>query len=153
MRSLASQLLALEAVNAGAGAERSGSRGGSAGVDSVCEKLRVQLTRFAGVEGFASLLRRALAIAREEVPALGAIKIGPGGILEGLEGLEQRESEAGAVAIIANLLNLLAIFIGEALTWQLVREVWPELPASPPSSSALPTPHGPSNSKIESRPT
>ena len=36
----------------------------------VCEKLRISLTRFAGADGFASLLRRALALARAEVPSL-----------------------------------------------------------------------------------
>ena len=34
----------------------------------LCEKLRISLTRFAGADGFISLLRRALVLARAEVP-------------------------------------------------------------------------------------
>jgi len=43
----------------------------------VCEKLQVSLTRFAGADGFTSLLRRALALARAEVPALQRIEVKP----------------------------------------------------------------------------
>ena len=39
----------------------------------VCEKLRISLTRFAGADGFTALLRRALALARAEVPALQSV--------------------------------------------------------------------------------
>ena len=35
----------------------------------VCEKLQISLTRFAGSDGFKSLLRRALALASAEVPS------------------------------------------------------------------------------------
>jgi hypothetical protein len=148
MRTLARQLLAMDAAVGGEGAgggKGAGTSGrGRAGIEVVCERLRVQLTQFAGPEGFSSLLRRALAMARDEVPSLGPIKVGPGGILEGLEGLKPPEWEAGALAITANLLSLLEIFIGEALTLQLVREAWPELPPSDPDSP---------NAQNEARPT
>jgi hypothetical protein len=36
----------------------------------VCEKLRVSVIRFAGVEAFAALLRRTIFLARAENPAL-----------------------------------------------------------------------------------
>lgn len=95
------------------------------------EKLRVPLTRFAGGEGFASLLRRALALASSEVPALHSIKVGPEGRLEGLEQLPVNtgaaaEATEAAVAITAHLLGLLGTFIGEPLTLRLLREAWPD---------------------------
>jgi hypothetical protein len=160
MRTLARQLLAMEAAAEGrkgaGGAAKRGERKDRAGLESVCEKLRVELTQFAGADGFASLLRRALAMAREDVHALGRIKIGSGGFLEGLDGLEQTEMEAGAIAITANLLDLLAKFIGETFTLKLVRKAWPELPPLPlhptgtPGLSGPPLP--PSDAQTEARP-
>ena len=97
----------------------------------VSEKLRIPLTRFAGAEGFASLLRRALALASAEVPTLQSIKVGAEGRLEGFEQLAADPGGASAgseaaVAITAHLLGLLGTFIGEPLTLRLVREAWPD---------------------------
>lgn len=97
----------------------------------ISEKLRIPLTRFAGAEGFASLLRRALVLASAEVPTLQSIKVGADGHLEGFEqlatdtGTASGGSEA-ALAIIAHLLELLGTFIGEPLTLRLIREAWPD---------------------------
>ncbi len=92
----------------------------------VSEKLRIPLTRFAGAEGFASLLRRALVLASAEVPSLQSIKVGAEGRLEGFEQLAAdtgaaAEGTEAAVAITAHLLGLLATFIGEPLTLRLER--------------------------------
>jgi hypothetical protein len=97
----------------------------------VSEKLRVPLTRFAGAEGFASLLRRALVLASAEVPALQSLKVGAEGRLEGFEQLAADTGTAAggseaAVAITAHLLGLLVTFIGEPLTLRLMREAWPD---------------------------
>jgi hypothetical protein len=97
----------------------------------VSEKLRIPLTRFAGAEGFASLLRRALVLASAEVPSLQSIKVSAEGRLEGFEKLspDTRTAVGGseaAVAITAHLLGLLGTFIGEPLTLRLVREAWPD---------------------------
>ena len=96
----------------------------------VTEKLRITLTRFAGADGFASLLRRALVLATAEVPALKRVKIGPDGRLEGLDQLAgELGSAAGndaALAITAHLLSLLVTFVGEPITLKLVREAWPD---------------------------
>ena len=64
IRDLARRLLAVEAASQSAADPRVHE------AVRVCEKLRISLTRFAGADGFASLLRRALALARAEVPAL-----------------------------------------------------------------------------------
>ena len=98
----------------------------------VSERLRVSLTKFAGAEGFGSLLRRALLLATVDVPALESVKVGADGRLEGLEqlatdtGSGEARSEA-TVAITAHLLGLLVTFIGEPLTLKLVREAWPDV--------------------------
>jgi hypothetical protein len=97
----------------------------------VSEKLRIPLTRFAGAEGFASLLRRALVLASAEVPSLQSITVGPEGRLEGFEQLAADTGTAAggseaAIAITAHFLGLLVTFIGEPLTLRLVREAWPD---------------------------
>jgi hypothetical protein len=93
----------------------------------VCEKLRFTLTRFAGSDGFASLLQRAVALARAEVPSLRSVNIKSDGTIQGLEDLA---ADAGnddpGVAIIAHLLGLLVTFIGESLTLRLIRDAWPD---------------------------
>lgn len=96
----------------------------------VCEKLRNSLTRFAGADGFTSLLRRSLALAREDVPALNAVQLQPDGSLDGLGTVAADATNGGpeaAVAITAHLLGLLVTFIGEPLTLRLIREAWPEV--------------------------
>ncbi len=107
----------------------------------VISKLRITLTKFAGSEGFASLLRRALVLASAEAPSLQSVKIGAEGHLEGFEQLvadtgtaadDARRNDArhaggeAAVAITAQLLGLLDTFIGKSLTLRLVREACPD---------------------------
>jgi hypothetical protein len=91
--------------------------------------LRIALTRLAGADGFASLLRRALVLAGARVPATKTIKIAPDGSLEGLDALTAADRAGGAEAaaeILTQLLGLLMTFIGESLALRLVRETWPE---------------------------
>ncbi len=118
VRKLARQLLAMEAASTSATNARMHE------AVRVCEKLRIALTRFAGADGFASLLRRTLALARVEVPSLNDIQIKPDGSLEDLATIP--DGNEAAVAITAHLLELLVIFIGHALTMRLVREAWPD---------------------------
>ena len=92
------------------------------------KKLRLSLTRFAGADGFASLLRRALTLARAGMPSLQGVKIGPDGHLVGFDQIATDSPKAGieeAVAITAQLLGLLTCFIGAPLTLRLLREAWP----------------------------
>ena len=123
---LARRLLAVEAASQSAADPR-----GHEAI-RVCEKLRVSLTRFAGVDGFRSLLRRALALARAEVPALHGVTEKADGSIEGLEKVVAAGGNSGvggsdaAVAVTAHLLGLLVTFIGEPLTVSLMREAWPD---------------------------
>ena len=123
MRKLAQRLLVAEA------ASQSASHPQSHEVVRVCEKLRISLTRFAGADGFTSLMRRALALTRAEVPALHSIHVKADGSMEGLEELAAGASNRGveaAAAITTHLLGLLVTFVGEPITLRLVREAWPE---------------------------
>lgn len=123
MRRLARRLLVVEA------ARRSGADARNHEAVRVCDKLRISLTRFAGADGFAALLRRTLVLARAEVASLSRISIKPDCSMEGLEELVADEPDGGveaAAALTANLLGLLVTFIGEPLTMRLVREAWPD---------------------------
>jgi hypothetical protein len=105
----------------------------SADIAVVSEKLRVELTRFAGASGFSSLLKRAVTLARAEVAELNHVRVTDDGHLEGLEhfaALPEALRQEAATAITAHVLGLLVVFIGEPLTQRLVRQLWPgTLPA------------------------
>ena len=90
----------------------------------VCDKLRRPLTTLAGAAGFRSLLARALTLAKQESPALGAWEVKADGSLEGMNG---EVTPSGAV-LIAHLVGLMITFIGESLTLRLLHDVWPDLP-------------------------
>jgi hypothetical protein len=99
----------------------------------VSERLRVTVTEFAGVYGFATLLRRALALAAADVPELGLVNVtvADDGQLRGLERLAAHADAVrheAALAITAHLLALLVTFVGVAITQRLVRKTWPQLP-------------------------
>jgi hypothetical protein len=123
-RYLAQRLLTYEAV-AGKDSEATESA-----AFRVCAKLRWPLITLAGIDGFRSLLARALALAKAEAPSLSAVQIAADGSLQGLDEMEPQidrdhASEGGAI-LIAELIGLLLTFIGEGLTLRVVQDVWPE---------------------------
>jgi hypothetical protein len=125
MRNLAERLIAHEAK------ENDSSRTKSPATFPVPEKLRAPLSALVGSTGFGALLSRALVLASPEVPWLRAVHVKADGSLEGPAELEaQVDPEKivkGRVALLAQLLELLRAFIGENLTMQVMREVWPKL--------------------------
>jgi hypothetical protein len=124
MRALARRLLAVEAAN------QSATDAHVHEAVRVCEKLRISLTRVAGADGFAALLRRSLALAQVDVPALKRVTVNADCSMEGLTELAADPSGGAAdapIAISAHLLGLLVTFIGEPLTLRLVREAWPDV--------------------------
>lgn len=128
--------LARELVAAHAETEHRGPRG-----VVVHEKLRPALTRFAGAHGFEALLRRALALARAEVPALAHAKVSAEGRLEGFDQIARLGAEVereAATAVTAHVLWLLVTFIGESLTYKLVRDVFPDAPPGAPPDQGDP---------------
>lgn len=92
----------------------------------VDDRLRAALIRFAGEEGFASLQRRALILAKSELPPLQVVQVGENGRLTGFEQLAEDTGAEAAVAITTHLLDLLVNFIGERLTLRLLSEAWPD---------------------------
>jgi hypothetical protein len=104
----------------------------------VYEKLRQSLVVFAGVDGFQALAFRALTQAKSEAPGLWAAQVAVDGTLQGLgesrpqpvefepqlSSEKDRASEEGVI-LIARMLGLLTIFLGEALTFGLLRNAWP----------------------------
>jgi hypothetical protein len=114
-------------------AREAGTSGAPSDSFSVPEKLRPQLTTLMGDGGYRALLLRALAMAIAEVPPLQAAHVAADGRLEGFDaletGIDQEAIAEGRVIVVAQLIGLLVAFIGEKLTLQLVREVWPKLEA------------------------
>ena len=91
------------------------------------ETLRITLSKSTGANGFASLLNRALVLARAEVPDLQSVQIGTNCRIEGLEELAATDGGVdAAVKLAAHLLTLLVTFIGEPLTVRLLHEGWPD---------------------------
>jgi hypothetical protein len=125
MRSLAKCLISYEAR------ETDLARLGGAAVFAVADKLRTPLAALSGINGFQSLLARALSMAAREVRWLRAVRVQADGSLEcpaDSPRLSPKEITEGMVALVAQLLGLLVTFIGEALTLSLVLEVWPHAP-------------------------
>lgn len=92
--------------------------------------IRSALSKLAGREGFSALMRRALVLAREEVPGLQQVELHADGSVRGLEELMASAPAGGrdpGIAILAHLLALLVVFIGESLTVRLLREAWPSV--------------------------
>lgn len=123
-RELAIRLIAYESV------EGAGSEPTEPAFVRVYEKLRRHLCVLAGIAGFQSLASRALTLARSEASGLSAVQITADGCLHGFgeadPQLSNHEAAEREVILIAQLLGLLFTFIGEALTLQLVLDVWPE---------------------------
>ncbi len=124
IQELARRLLAYEAAH-----KNSSASPVEVAVQVIAE-LRMHLIRLAGVDGFRSLLSRALTLAEVEVPSLNLVRVRPDGAVEGFDGIEQSQ-EAGAarqagIVLVAHLLELLVTFIGESLTLRLVRDQWPD---------------------------
>jgi hypothetical protein len=119
MRHFARQLLAFERAGEGSAEYR------VAPAVRVCEALRRPLCTLAGTTGFRELLKRALALARTQVPALSAVDVNPDGSFEGLAKLVINEDTEAEVVLISELLGLLALLIGEGLTFRILIDVWP----------------------------
>lgn len=80
-------------------------------------------------DGYRALLGRALYLASAESKDLGGTRIGISDTY--LEGLDGEASDDALVAFFAHVLALLAKFIGQALTWNLIRQRWPHAPVAP----------------------
>ncbi|HVQ37918.1 MAG TPA: hypothetical protein VMS31_10325 [Pyrinomonadaceae bacterium] len=97
----------------------------------VIAELRTRLVRLAGLQGFRSLLLRALTLARAEIPSLASVQVLADGSLDGFDKIdrshEANEREAAGILLVARLLELLVTFIGTPLTLRLLRDKWPDV--------------------------
>jgi hypothetical protein len=97
----------------------------------VCSRLNRPIGDIAGVEGFRSLLSRALVLAGEQVSWLKGVHVRRDGSLEGIGELETKvDAVAGAegeVVLVAKFLGLVMNLIGVALTVRVLQEAFPEL--------------------------
>jgi hypothetical protein len=97
----------------------------------VVEKLRPHLANLMGKGGFRALVARAIALATAEFPWLNAVRVKPGGTLDGLEAppaqIDPAEFLDGKVAVLAHLIGLLVALIGPNLTATLMADIWPKL--------------------------
>ena len=93
------------------------------------EKLRRYMTKFVGADGFEALCNRALVLATSEAKWLESVQMSPDHTLtvfyEAAKGQEPPKIQQGEQAFLTQLFDLLVAFIGEAMTLEIVREVWP----------------------------
>jgi hypothetical protein len=126
MRDLARQLLSYEAAGG-----NTSEPVGSASL-RVYEELRKSIGELAGAAGFQALAVRALTLAKSEDSILGSVRVAADGNLEGMSAVEspniveKDRVHEGGVVLISRLLGLLLIFLGEALTMSLIRDIWPD---------------------------
>ena len=106
---------------------------GSAPALRAVDRLRIPLSKLSGVEGYRILLLRALTLAKARAPSLSTLAPAPDGTLvapgpaqSGRDGHEPSEGTEDGIILLSELLGLLILFIGEALTLQLLRSVWPD---------------------------
>ena len=84
-----------------------------------------------GTVGFDVLASRAVHLARPEYPRLAdtADQRTPEGafavVLRCVQGLDPVSGGECAAAVLGRLAGLLVAFVGEGLTWRLLREAWP----------------------------
>ena len=97
----------------------------------VCAQLRSPLSTLMGSAGYRALLSRALALAGAEIAWLRSLQVKADGTLPGpkelTEKISPKDMAEGQIVLVAHLLGLLVAFIGEKLTLQLIREIWPKL--------------------------
>jgi hypothetical protein len=131
-RALAHRLLAYEAI-----ADKNSEPVESATL-RVYEKLHQSFCALAGVAAFQSIAFRALTQAKAEAPGLWEAQIAADGSLEGLGEFEpqpdafepqlgsgKQQVGDGGVILIDHILGLLLMFLGQAITINLLRNTWP----------------------------
>lgn len=104
------------------------------------EKLVLHLAPVVGDAGMDALFARSVRKTKPDFPSLSELETGgpPQKVLaqlyEHLQKQKVAELEKIIVALMVAFIRLLSTFIGEGLTWKLVRQAWPEcLPNEFPS--------------------
>ena len=114
-----------------------GPLAGSAAAGRVFDKLSQRLAQLITPVGAEALLTRAVHLSRAEFPFLDGVPSAPNtrSLIERLREtaatVEPSQAHEGFVSVLGTLVGLLVSFIGEDLTFRLLRDVWPEVPMSP----------------------
>ncbi|CAN5206102.1 hypothetical protein BH11PLA2_BH11PLA2_19070 [soil metagenome] len=95
----------------------------------ICDQLRVPLAKLCGVAGYRALLSRAVALAKAEDISLSPVSVRDDSTLDGFDPIRHPN---GGFVLVSQLLGLLVTFIGDTLTRQLLREVWPAMATDEP---------------------
>ena len=93
------------------------------------EKLRPYLTKFVGAAGYTALLSRAVSLAKADLASMDSVLVNSDGTLSGFDESRSQNADtspSGELALLTRLLGLLFAFVGEAITLQIVRDVWSE---------------------------
>ncbi len=102
--------------------------------DKVFPALRAHLAARFGTVGFDAILNRAIRLTSAAVPSFGAIKVDSDGSLKGIDELLRHSPLEqvwdGLVLVLANVFGVVATFVGDDLTFRLVRSKWPDADAS-----------------------
>ena len=110
--------------------------------ERVLRRLRDDLSRVLGDEGFAALEGRALDLAGRRFAFLANGARGPRSLDDAraaLAGRDPREAGEALQAVCAHLIGLLFTFLGEPLTRRLIRLAWPDLPGDDSAARARET--------------
>ncbi len=112
------------------GTRRSGDEVASAAVD-MFETLLFKLSPILGHAGSRALFRRSLHLSEEAFPCYTEVRNADDeALMKGIEMCLRERTETAreaSAALLHGFISLLATFIGERLTWQLLREAWPEI--------------------------
>jgi hypothetical protein len=126
------RLLELEA-----GGETSTSAQSVATATRLYEKLARHVAPVVGEAGFEALFLRSIKITKstfvclQELRTTGAAQEVLRQFFEHLENQESAVVASITETLMATLVSTLCTFIGEGLTWQLLRNAWPDLPNHP----------------------
>jgi hypothetical protein len=104
-------------------------------VETVCRRLGDYLTDLLGVGGVVALMGRALKLAKRDHPVLAGTALGGGGdptacftgLAEALAAGTAEDAVAAGSAVLSHVFDLLIQLIGEDLSVQPVRKLWPDL--------------------------
>ncbi len=126
IKNIGQQLIAYESANGSVGSQP------FADVITIFGKLQKILSKLAGISGYNSLLRRSLMMGKTKAKSLEMIQIRSDGALElnvahAANSHLLLEESAGDI-LLTQFLGLLVTFIGETLTVNLLRDVWPNVP-------------------------
>ncbi len=95
----------------------------------VIEQLCAKITEVSGNTGLQTMLSRALSATRADFPWLRSAKASKTGGLVGLDQVhpppDSEEAMRGELAVLGSLIELLRSFLGDGVTLQLLRSLWP----------------------------